>query len=152
MGILMRGVGAVFVLVAFLVAVNWVASSLIDNSSGAYPTWRILNWPTAACIVVALVANYWRKHRVATMEGADGPVTRRYVEANVAFYASLLLFLWFFWNWLAAKFPYNEPEEVRRIHLMMWAFISPVLTVPVLGTTGFRLWREGKAAQAGDAE
>ncbi len=146
MEIVKRVVGGFFILIAFLVAINWVASSLIDNSSGAYPLWVILNWPMAGCIVVALGANYAHKHAVTTMDSPDGPVTRQYIEANVAFYASLVLFLWFFWNWFNAMFPHNEPVEVQRIHLMMWAFINPVLTVPVLGATGFRLWREGKAA------
>lgn len=137
---------ALLILMSILVGVHWIASPLYDNSSGAYPVWVILNFPMAALIIVCLITNTLRKRRLST-EASDGAVTRNYLETNVKFYASLVLTLWFFWNWFYAFFPSNEPEAVGQIHLMMWAFINPVLTVPVFFATGAYLWRRSKGAE-----
>ena len=72
------------------------------------------------------------------MKGAG--VTRAYLEVNLAFYASIVLALWWFWNWFYSLFPENEPEVFGLIHLEWWAFINPLMA-PVLGATGFHLWR-----------
>ena len=134
------------ILMSVIVGVHWIASPLYDNSSGEYPVWVILNFPMAVLIIVCLITNTLRKRRLQT-DATDGPVTRNYLETNVKFYASLVLTLWFFWNWFYALFPYNEPGLVGEIHLMMWAFINPVLTVPVFFATGAYLWRRSKGAE-----
>ncbi len=144
--IILKRLLAVFLaLMALVVGVHWIASPLYDNSSGDYPVWVILNWPMALGVVIALVVNFTRKRDLAS-SGSDAPVTRKYLEANIAFYASLLLALWFYWNWFYSLFPDNEPAAVGQIHLMMWAFINPVLSVPVMGATGFHLWRDAEEA------
>ncbi len=137
MAIAQRLVSIFLVAVALAVAINWIASSIIDNSSGDYNIWGVLNWFMAAAIAIVLAVNTLRKVKLPS----DGSITREYLEVNVSFYASLLLALWFYWNWFSTLFPGNEPEVVGTIHLAYWGLINPVLTVPLLGATGLHLWR-----------
>ena len=144
MSILKRVLAVFLMLTALAAGVNWIATPLYDNSSG-YPVWVILDWPIALGVVIVLVVNFLRK-RDLDSNGSGASVTRKYLEVNIAFYASLLLTLWFYWNWFYSLFPDNEPDAVEQIHLMMWAFIIPVLSVPVMGATGFHLWRDAEEA------
>ena len=138
MDILKRVIGAYLVLVAVAVAANWVITPLIDNSSGEYPIWRVLNWLMSPGVILALIVNFARKF--SFRESADTGVTRAYIEVNMAFYASIVLGLWWFWNWFHSIFPDNEPDVVGLIHLEWWAFINPLMVI-TLGATGAYLWK-----------
>ena len=137
MEILKRLVAVFFLLVAAAVAVNWVATPLYHDGTFNYWVWEALNWPMAVAIGLALIVNVQRKLGLDSAES----ITRQYLEVNLAFYASIVLAMWFYWNWFFGFFPESEPEIVGEIHLQWWAFINP-LVVLVVGTTGARLWRE----------
>ncbi len=136
--------GAYLVLMATAAGVNWVATGLFDNSSGIYPVWRFLNWFLLVAVATMMTANL---HRMIEFHGegsgAVGTITRRYLEVNLAFFASVLFTLWFYWNAFYTLFPQNEPEVVFLIHLEWWAFINP-LQVLVMGATGTYLWRRAR--------
>ena len=138
MDILKRVIGAYLFLVSFAIAVNWVITPLIDNSSGEYPIWIILNWFMALAVILVLIVNFARKF--ALEEPANTGITRIYLEVNLAFYATIVLTLWWFWNWFHSMFPDNEPDVVGLIHLEWWAFINPLMAI-TLGVTGAYLWK-----------
>ena len=146
MDILKRLIGAYLILISLAVAINWVITPLIDNSSGEYPIWVALNWFMSPAVILALIVNFARKFDLE--ESVNAGITRAYLEINLAFYASIVLALWWFWNWFHSMFPENEPEVVGLIHLEWWAFINPLMVI-TLGATGAYLWksasREGRA-------
>jgi hypothetical protein len=143
MEILKRLLSVFFLLVAAAVAVNWVATPLYHDGTANYWLWEAMNWPMAVAVGLALIVNAVRKCRSQTSV-SGGSVTRQYLEVNLAFYASIVLALWFYWNWFYSLFPESEPEAVGLIHLEWWAFINPLLVL-VVGATGARLWREATA-------
>ncbi len=139
MAIAQRLVSVFLVVVALAVAINWLASPIIDNSSGDYNIWGVLNWFMAAATAIVLAVNVMRKVKLPS----NGSITREYLEVNVSFYASLLLALWYYWNWFNALFPENEPGVVGTIHLAYWGLIDPLLVL-VVGATGFHVWRHAR--------
>ena len=145
MSILKRIAAIYLITVAALAGLHWIITPLYDNSSGAYPVWVILNWFMASTIIVALDRNIRSK---AALRGSDpdAPLTGRRVQVNLLFYATIVLTLWFFWNWFYGFFPQNEPDVVGLVHLEMWTLINP-LFVLTMGVTGFSLWQE-----AGDTQ
>ena len=143
MDILKRLLSVFFLLVAAAVATHWVVTPLYDNSSGEYPVWVFLNWFMAVAVALALIVNAMRKFGPQSGD-SGGAITRQYIEVNLAFYTSIVLALWFYWNWFHSLFPANEPDIVGTIHLQWWAFINPLLVL-VVGTTGARLWRDTSA-------
>ncbi len=128
---------AVFLIVAALaVTVHFVASALYEDAVDVGLGWNILNWPMAAVVVVALVVHYLRKRALDRTE-TDGSITREYVEVNLALYATIVLALWFFWNWTDDLMSSEAQSQLRRT---FWVFIDP-LFVLIGGITGMRLWR-----------
>ncbi len=144
MEILKRLIGIYLIVIALAVSLNWMVTPLIDNSSGDYPIWVALNWFMAPAVALALIVNVIRKLRLWGNEGAG--ITRAYLEVNLAFYASIVLTLWWFWNWFHSLFPENEPDVVGLIHLEWWAFINPLIVL-VLLVTGFHLWKGARDNQ-----
>ena len=143
MEILKRLLSVFFLLVAAAVAVNWVATPLYHDGTADYWVWEAMNWPMAVAVALALIVNVWRKFGPQSGD-SGGSITRQYIEVNLAFYASIVLALWFYWNWFYSLFPDSEPEAVGLIHLQWWAFINP-LVVLVVGATGAHLWRDAAA-------
>ncbi|MCY3544510.1 MAG: hypothetical protein OXH22_10805 [Chloroflexi bacterium] len=144
MSILKRAAAVYLIVVAAAAGVHWIVSPLYDNSSGEYPIWVIMNWFMAGAIIVAADTNI--RNKVSIMGGErDVPLTGRRVQINLLFYATIVLVLWYFWNWFYGFFPYNEPEIVAPIHLEMWTLINPLFVLTV-GVTGFSAWQ-----QAGEA-
>jgi hypothetical protein len=100
----------------------------------------------AFSVLVALIVNIARKRAVGNGE-TDSPITREYLEANVAFYASLLLAPWFFTNFLTYDFFLdNLPSAAIAAKDVWWEFIDG-LFVLVTGSTGCHLWRSASDSQ-----
>ena len=90
---------------------------------------------------ITLIVHGLRK--CALVKDEDGLLTREYLEVNLAFYGSIILTIWFFWNWLAIFFP-HEPPMAAQSHMNMWPFIN-VLVVTVTSVAGIHLWRKASA-------
>lgn len=133
------------ILVAALAGIHWIITPLYDNTTGEYPVWFIINWFMASAVIVALDRNIRAKVALWRSD-PDAPLTSRRIQANLLFYATIALTLWFFWNWFHSFFPQNETEAVGLIHLEMWTLINP-LFVLTIGTTGFSLWQEAGESQ-----
>lgn len=136
MEIVRRVLAAYALLTAAAVGANFVATPLYDDGSTGYPVWSILNGFMAAAALLALTAGaIWKIGLHGA--GADGATPWRRLETNVLFYASVVLGLWFFWNWFGDLMAREVP--------LLWAFIDPLLVV-VVGAVGLRLWRGPDAA------
>ena len=139
MGILQRVLGVIHIVLAFAVGLNWIATPLYHDGSDYYPVWVFLNYFMAVAVLIALIVNFLSKRALDNAE-SDGSLTRRYFEVNLAFYASIVLAMWYYWNFFGSLFPETESAAVGLIHLEMWTLVDP-LFVLVVGVTGFRLWR-----------
>ena len=139
MSALKRILGIVLVATAIVVGVNWVITPIHHDGDKAYPVWKVVNWFMAFSVLVALIANIARKRAVGS-EGANSPITREYLEANVACYASLLLAPWFFTNFLTYDFFMgNIPPAGIAAKDVWWEFIDGMFIL-VVGSTGCHLW------------
>ena len=142
----LKKIAAIYlILVAAVAGVHWIIVPLYDNSSGDYPVWVFLNWFMASTIIVALDRNIRGKLALRRSD-PDAPLTGRRVQVNLLFYATIVLTLWYFWNWFYGFFPQNEPPVVGLVHLEMWTLINP-LFVLTIGVTGFSLWQESGEEQ-----
>ncbi len=131
MSILMRAGAAYLILLAVVVAVNFVATPLYHpGGDEPFTVWEILNWFMAAGMLITVAAAYMEKRRV----DGEGDL-RRYVEANVLFYAAVALLLVFFWNWFSNLSPNNEPDG------QFWVVVDTLMPI-VVGVTGCRMLRQ----------
>ena len=113
---------AAFWLLAAAVALHFMFTPFYDGAADPGQIWDILNWFMAVAVSGALVLHYLRK-RTLDIQSDDGAVTRGYLEANLALYASVVLTVWFFWNWFDALTIGAGPQSDNR--LLMWVFIDP---------------------------
>lgn len=135
---------AVFVVVVgALTMLHFVATVIYHDGSPEYPLWEAWNWFMAAAFVPMIAFTLRDKMAMQRdMDGADGPVTRRYLETNVLFYAVAGLAISFFWNWLWGFNPGSEGEWAQEGHVQIWAVFQPIYA-PVTIATGLALWRKG---------
>ena len=123
---------AVYLLaVGLAVAVNFVATPFYhDGESGDYPVWDILNWFMAAAMVIAVVVSFVEKRR-SCLAGDD---LKRHLDANVPFYASVVVLLLLLAN--AGANLMDHPSESGDV----WSAVDAAMPV-LLGVIGMRLWR-----------
>ena len=132
MSILVRSAAAYLVLLAVVIAVNFIVTPLYHpGGDEPFTVWEILNWFMAVGMVIALAAGYADKRRVDADGSAD---LKRCLEANTLFYGTVALFILFFWNWFGSLSPNNEADG------QYWAVIDTLMPI-VLGVTGCRMWR-----------
>jgi hypothetical protein len=122
-------------LVAIAVAFQFMVSPLYPESVPGTDVWRVLDWFMMVAVVIAVLANFIRK-RTAD-RGDETGVTREYLEANVMFYGTALLTLWFFYNWfdfLMVGTGQTDPNW------NLWNIIDALLPL-ITGVTGCYVWR-----------
>ena len=128
-------------LLAYLNDLN-VFTFFTKGHAGELGVWLMIDALMALAIIIALAVNVTRKFRLPSGSPYE-PVTREYLEVNVSFYSTILLALWFFWNWIYSLYPENEPEVVALIHLEWWAWIDPMAAI-IAGATAAYLWRDSQ--------
>lgn len=126
--------GAYLIGVAMAVAVWFIISTFFVDSFEISDVWFVLDILMAVGLAVALVFNYDRKRRDADNLSGDG-ISRRYLEANVAFYLTAAITIIFLHSWFS--FLYNGPESLDGNHQawVIWAFVDTLLPL-TLGVTG----------------
>ncbi len=140
---LVRLIAAYVVAVGALTGLHFIATVIYHDGAPEYPLWVAWNWLMAAAFVPMIIATLNDKMAMRRdLGGDDGPVTRRYLEANVLFYAAVGLAISFFWNWLWGFNPGSEGEWAQEAHVQVWAVFQPIYA-PVAVATGLRLWRKG---------
>lgn len=126
--------GGYAILLAVAVAINFVATPLYHSGQGPFVVWEIFNWFMAPAALIALGASgCWKFCREQSGDTGRG--------TGALFWASVVLALWFFWNWFG-----NLMDRGGDVGAMMWAFIDPLFVV-VVGAAGLRLWR-GRGSSA----
>ena len=111
---------------AAIVTVQFVLAPLYDSAL-AEKVWAVVDWPIALGIIISLTASVrWR------LNDTETEVTRLYLERTAVLVASVLLAVWFAWNWFA----YLEGKGDESI--IMWALIDPLFVLTV-GACGFLL-------------
>ena len=121
MSILIRAAAAYLVLLAAVVAVNFIVTPLYHpGGDEPFTVWEILNWFMAVGMVIALAASYVEKRRVDGDGSAD---LKRYLEANAVFYGAVAVFILFFWNWFSSLSPNNEADG------QFWAVIDTLMPI-----------------------
>ena len=148
MSTLQRLLAIYLLAVSLAVAINWIATPLYHDGTANYWVWEVLNWFMAAGALLLLGVNSLRKRQLCRREEGSTAISRDYLEVNLAFAASIVLTLWYFWNWFASLNPGSEPEVVGLVHLEWWAFINP-MSVLLHAYTGAFLWRNAGAANSG---
>ena len=140
---LVRIIAVFVVAVGALTAAHFVATVIYHDGSPEYPIWEAWNWVMAVAFIPMIIATLHDKMTMQRgLDGEDGPVTRRYLEANVLFYATVGLAISFFWNWLWGFNPGSEGEWAQEGHVQVWAVFQPIYA-PVVIAIGLRLWRKG---------
>ena len=124
--------------IALAVALHFMFTPFYADIVDIDRVWYVLDCFMALAVLVVLAVHYFRK-RTLGERGPDESITREYLEVNLAFYASIVLAIWFFWNWF--DYLTVDADSQGQINLLMWTFVDP-LFVLVSGITGFRLWRD----------
>ena len=123
--------GAYCIAVAAALAVNLAVSPLYYGTAPFDPVWTVFDWLMAAGLAIAMVSGTADKVRLGRAGDDEVPYTRRHLDVNMLFHATLVLTLLFLWNW--------SSKWVSQDSAMMWTVIDAA-AVAVLGSTGFRLW------------
>ena len=140
MGILRR-IGAVYLIaVAVAVAVFFIVNTLLDDTLDVLQVWYALDVLMLIGLVVALIFNYSRKMEDGGRDPESG-VTLRYLEVNVAFYATAAVTILFLHNWLSLLALGSDSLDGNHQAWVIWAFVDTALPL-VLGATGCAMWRE----------
>ena len=140
MGVLRR-IGAVcLIAVAVAVAVFFIVNTLLDDTLDVLQVWYVLDVAMLIGLAVALIFNYSRKMEVGGRDPESG-VTLRYLEVNVAFYATAAVTILFLHNWLSLLAQGADSLDGNHQAWVIWAFVDTALPL-VLGVTGCALWRE----------
>ena len=123
--------GVYCIVVAAAVGLHFMGVTLYDDGSTGYPAWDVINWFSAAGILIALGSSLsW----IMLTDRSGDATARHRLDASALFYAALALALLFFWSWAARNFSQDD--------FTVWAAVD-VLIVAVLGATGFRLlWHD----------
>ena len=141
MGMLKKLGGAYLVAVAVAVAVFFITNNLLSDAIDVLSVWLALDVLMAVGLVLALIFNYGRRRAVGGRDPGE-PVTRGYLEAHIAFYATAAVAILFFHNWFALLALGADSLDGNHQAWVIWAAVDTLLPL-VLGVTGCRMWQEG---------
>lgn len=135
MPIVMRLLAAYTMLTALILAVKFV----FDVSR---PDWAVVDWMMAAAILIVLVTAFHAKRRADAAGYAEGEGgVRRFLDANVPFYAAAALLIAFAFQWSDGLAGHRQlvvnGEELPYSGL--WAYIDPIFIV-LVGAMSARMW------------
>ncbi len=138
MDILRMLVALILVFCSLAVALQFVLGPIYgDIGQAELAVWYYLDMLMAVAIVITVAVQLQRK-RAADRSRGDG-LNRERLEANVMFYLSLIVALWFFRNWL--DFLSSDPiGDQSAATMVIWYILDPMLVI-LVGLTGMRLWR-----------
>lgn len=135
MGLVRKLLAVLLGVAALGVAVQFMFGALYEELVDVGGIWNVLNWFMAVGLVVALIVSFHHKRLLDRQ--ANGAVTREYLATNVIFYVTVVLVLWFSWNWTDDL---TAVESQGQTHRNIWVYINP-LFVPIAAVTALRLWR-----------
>ena len=132
-------------LCALAVAGHYILSPLYtDSARAALALGYYLDILMAVSLLIAL-AYQGQSRRAVNAGGNDSSgLSRERLAANVLFYVTLLVALWFFRNWFDLLTS-NPPGSQSIATQMVWDLIDGLLPI-LLGITAVRIWRDSIAA------
>ena len=136
-------VSLVLIFCSVVVALQFVLDPLYDDiGQASLAVWYYLDMLMAVSIVITVAVQLQRKRASDRIRG-DG-LNRERLEANVMFFASLLVAIWFFRNWF--DFLSSSPiGDQSTATFVIWLILNPLLAI-LVGLTGIRLWRNSAPA------
>ena len=139
---LLRRIGAVYLVgVAVAVAVFFIVNTFLRDTLDVLQVWLALDVLMVIGLAAALLFNFSRKMEVGGLDPESG-VTLRYLEVNVAFYATAAVAILFLHNWFFLLAG-NSLELNNHQAWVIWAFVDTALPL-TLGATGCAMWREAE--------
>ncbi len=132
MGAIKKLLGMYLILVATVVAVWFIITSLFVDSFSVNDVWYVLDILMVIGLAIGLAYNFDRKRKMDSQTGDSG-FSRRYLEINVAFYLTAAVTILFLHNWIA--FLNLGLELDNHQAWVIWAFVDTLLPL-ALGTTG----------------
>ena len=123
--ILARLVGAYLLLTAIAVALLLMLTPLFHDGSPDYPMWTIMNYFMALGAPIMLILTFIHKWRL------DPENTDNYscAIAHGLFYASVVLVMLFFWQYLWLLNPDSETGEAVTSHLIYFPIMDAIYVV-----------------------
>ena len=103
--------------------------------------WYLLDVLMVIALALALIFNLARK-REECRHDSNGPVTRRYLDAKVAFFVTAGVTILFLHSWFSLLAFGGDSLEGNHQAWVIWAAVNTLLPL-VLGATGYRLWMGG---------
>ena len=137
---LQKLVGAYLVALSVAVAVFFIVNTLLADSIDVLNVWYVLDVLMVIGLALGLVFGYARK-RSECGGDPEGAVTRRYLEANVVFYAIAAVTILFLHNWFALLKNGGDSLDGNHQAWVIWAVVDTLLPL-VLGVTGCAMWRD----------
>ena len=133
-----RLVGAALFGYAVLYTLQVVFSSLYSGILPPSELWRVMNFCTAAGIIVSVTVVCAHKRSSVKPNSPPG----QYLAGLAAFYVTLALAIWFFTVWFRLPL-LSDGESVSLPDEVVWSLVS-VLNPLVLGGTGAFLWKSAR--------
>ena len=147
MAFLSKVLGVLMILSGIAVMVLLMVTPLFHDGSPDYPAWRALNYVMAVGVVVSLlVAGKWKYLLHKSEQGSAS--TLDVVRVNAVFLGTIVLTMWFFWEWFWTLNPDSETGDAVTSHLIYFPLMDALYVVITL-TIGGRLWREAGGETAG---
>ncbi len=137
-------VGAYMVALAVAVAGFFIINSFLVDSIDVLAVWYVLDVLMVIGLGLALAFNYLHKREVGSRD-PDQPVTRGYLEANVAFFLTAGVTVLFLHNWFSLLAEGGDSLDGNHQAWVIWAAVDVLLPL-VLGVTGCRLWRQASGS------
>ena len=125
--------------VAVVVALYFIINPLHAESYNPENVWFVLDILMVIGAVIALGFNTWRKMRERGRSDGD-PITRRYVEVNLLFYATVAVTVLLVHSWFSILVSGLALDDHQA--WVKWAMVDTLLPL-IYGATGFAIWREG---------
>ena len=149
MDILRMLVALVLVFCSIAVAMQFVLGPIYGGIGQAeLAVWYYLDMLMAVSIAITVAVQLQRKRAADRIRGDT--LNRERLEANVMFYLSLLVTLWFFRNWF--DFLSSNPiGDQSTATLVIWYILDPLLVI-LVGLTGIRLWRNSAPTGSNSGE
>ena len=132
--------GAYLVGVSIAVAVFFIINIFLLDAISVSDVWYVLDILMLVGLALGMGFNYAYKRRESGRE-AGGAVSRGYLDANVAFYATTVVAILFLHNWFSLLVTGDVSVGDNHTAWVIWAVVDTALPV-TLGVTGCRLWRE----------
>ena len=131
-----RIVPAFLFIMAIAVAANLILTPVYHDGSENYAVWKIMNWPMAVGVAIALIASCIR-YKTGKQGDSNSMGSLR---ATLVFYGAIVLTMIFFWNWIWTLNPSSETGEAVTSHMIHFPLTNALFTIIGLSTAKY-LWR-----------